>query len=98
MKEQDYDHRAGPIGVQAAEKRSGRHCLGYVSNRRVSMVSGRNVIQREEHSGDYLRDKNKEQPGTKYISKTGATRNWFIKSAPQQIIHTCAAVQPSPYS
>src|ERR1700730_10866986 len=98
MKKQDYDHRTCAIGVQAAEKRSSGDCLGYVSNCCVRMIGGRNIVQREENSGDHLRDENKEQPGTKYIGKTRATGNRFIQSASQQIIHAGAAVQPSPYS
>src|ERR1700676_1583944 len=98
MKKQDYDHRTRAMGVQGGEKTPSGDCLGYVSTCWVRIIGGRNIVQREENSGDHLRDENKEQPGTKYISKTGATWNRFIKSASQQIVHAGAAVQPSPYS
>src|ERR1700693_932220 len=46
VQEQNHDHRAGAVGVQAAEKRSSRDRLGYVSDRRVRMIGGGNVVQR----------------------------------------------------
>src|SRR6266853_5041651 len=98
MKEQDDDHRAGAVGVQAAEEGSSRYSLGDVSNGRVGMIGGRNVVQSKEHARDHLRYENEEQSGAKYVSETGAAGNRFIESASQQIIHACAAVQPSPYS
>src|ERR1700731_3332214 len=98
MQEQNHNHRARPVGMKATEKRSGRYRLGDISDRRVSVIGGWNVVQRKKYSGNHLRNENEEQTGAKYVGETRSARDGLIEGASQQVIHAGAAVQPSPWT
>jgi hypothetical protein len=47
--------------MDAANERSRRYLLGDVSDGRMCVIGGRNVVKGEENSGDDLREEEKQQ-------------------------------------
>jgi hypothetical protein len=54
VQEQDNDHRAGTVGVEAAKKRPSGDCLSNVGDCSVRMIGGWDVIERKKDSSDDL--------------------------------------------
>ena len=54
MQEQNNDHRASAVGVEAAKKRPSGDGFSNVGDRSVRMVGGWDVIERKKDSSDDL--------------------------------------------
>src|SRR5258705_11485318 len=65
--------------MNAADKRTRCHFFREVSDGRVRMIGGGNVIERQKHPGDDLRQKEIEQSRSKHVGKTGAAGDRFVK-------------------
>ena len=83
VEQQDDDHRGGAVKMQTAKERTGGDAFCDVGDGGVRVVGGGNVIEREENSGDDLRNKNEQQAGAENVSEASAAGNGFIQRGAQ---------------
>ncbi len=83
--------------MQTAEKLPGCHLLGNVGDAGMGGFRRWNVVERQTQPGDDLRDKDKEQPGAKYIGQARAARNRFIQRCIHQTAYASTSVEPLEY-
>src|ERR1700722_1512016 len=95
VEQQDDNHRAGAVKVETAKERTGGDAFCDVSDGGVRVVGGGNVIERQENSGDDLRNENEQQAGAEYVGESSAAGNGFVKRGGEQSVEAGAAIQPS---
>src|SRR3954451_2785305 len=58
------------------------------------MIGGGNVVQRQKHARDHLRDEDEQKRRTEHIGKPRTTGYWFVESFAQKAIQSGSRVDP----
>ena len=84
MQEQNDHDRARAVSMETPQKRTAGYFLNDVGDGRVGVIGGRNIVKREEDSGDGLGNEKKEQNRSENIGPARSAGDGFIERFVQQ--------------